>query len=143
MIGPSNPPPEPTLEEKYAFALRSVALYREKAAKLRDSLQSIEPTVLYHVYGLDPEGSPEAVEIMKTTAKQYKVSYRGGMYTLDRTIVDRRGYIHPRKAYCFVFGWYLVSMMEDHIARNEEDSEAEAERAETLRRQLAEEEQAV
>ncbi len=139
MIGPGPQRRERTVEEKHADALRWAESCRERVAERRDTIQSIDPTLLYLAY--DPNPHPHPVEIVKTTAKQYKVSYHGSVSTLDRTIVDHQGYLYPRKGQGFALGWYLVSELEESIAHTEKArANAEAD-AETYRLQLAQQEQ--
>ncbi len=138
-IGPGRQPRELTVEEKYAYALRNADSCRERVAAFQTMIQSIDPTRIYRNFSHDSD--PQQVELVKVTAKQYKVSYHGSMYTLDRAILDHQGHLYARKYYDFSFGWYLISMLQEQIAGTEKDRANVEANAETYRLQLAQQEQ--
>ena len=139
MIGPGPQPRELTVEEKYAYALRNADSCRERVAAFQTMIESIDPTRIYRNFSHDSD--PQQVELVKVTAKQYKVSYHGSLYTLDRAILDHQGHLYARKYYDFSFGWYLISMLQEQIAGTEKDRANVEANAETYRLQLAQQEQ--
>jgi hypothetical protein len=77
MIGPGPQPREQTVEEKYAYALSYADSCRERVAAFQTKIQSIDPTRIYRNSSHDSD--LQQVELVKVTAKQYKVSYHSSI----------------------------------------------------------------